>query len=60
MKKIFTLAAAGVLAATTLGAQAQVVLDGQLTAPEITSGNYVLIGKFTNPRGFGDYGLLSL
>ena len=60
MKKIFTLAAASVLAAGALNAQAQVTLDGQLTAPEITAGNYVLIGKYTNPRGFGDAGLLSL
>ncbi|WP_035568069.1 T9SS type A sorting domain-containing protein [Hymenobacter sp. IS2118] len=60
MKKLFTLAAASVLAAGALNAQAQVVLDGQLTAPEITAGNYVLIGKYTNPRGFGDWGLLSL
>lgn len=60
MKKIFTLAAAATLAAASLSAQAQVTVDGQLTAAEVTSGNYVLIGKFTNPRGFGDYGLLSL
>jgi len=60
MKKIFTLAAASFLAAGALNAQAQVVLDGQLTAAEITAGNYVLLGKFTNPRGFGDAGLLSL
>ena len=60
MKKIFTLAAASVLAAGALNAQAQVTLDGQLTAAEITAGNYVLIGKYTNPRGFGDAGLLSL
>ncbi|RZK96490.1 MAG: T9SS type A sorting domain-containing protein [Hymenobacter sp.] len=26
----------------------------------MTSGNYVLIGKYTNPRGFGDAGLLSM
>ena len=60
MKKIFTLAAAGMLATASFGAQAQVTVDGQLTAPEITAGNYVLIGKYTNPRGFGDAGLLSL
>jgi hypothetical protein len=60
MKKIFTLAAASVLAAGSLTAQAQVVLDGQLTAPEVTAGNYTLLGKYTNPRGFGDAGLLSL
>ncbi|GAA4355402.1 hypothetical protein GCM10023185_18200 [Hymenobacter saemangeumensis] len=60
MKKIFTLVTAGVLAAGSLSAQAQVSLDGQLTAAEVTAGNYQLIGKFTNPRGFGDWGLLSL
>jgi hypothetical protein len=60
MKKLFTLAAASVLAAGAFNAQAQVTLDGQLTAPEITAGNYALIGKFTNPRGYGNAGLLSL
>ncbi len=60
MKKIFTLAAASAMAATALSAQAQVVVDGVLNATEMTAGNYVLLGKFTNPRGFGDFGLLSL
>lgn len=63
MKKLFTLAAASVLAAGTLSAQAQVAVDGVLNAGEIgaaNSGRYVLIGKFTNPRGFGDWGLMSL
>jgi hypothetical protein len=60
MKKLFTLAAASVLAAGSLSAQAQVTVDGQLTAAEVTAGNYVLLGKFTNPRGFGNAGLLSL
>ena len=60
MKKLITLATAGVMAVGAFSAQAQVTLDGQLTAPEITAGNYALIGKFTNPRGFGDAGLLSL
>lgn len=60
MKKIFTIAAAGVLATASLGAQAQVTVDGQLTAAEVTAGNYVLLGKYTNPRGFGDAGLISL
>ncbi|WP_210519322.1 T9SS type A sorting domain-containing protein [Hymenobacter terricola] len=60
MKRMFTLAAASVLAAGSLNAQAQVTLDGQLTAAEVTAGNYTLIGKFTNPRGFGNAGLLSL
>ena len=63
MKKLFTLAAASVLAAGTLSAQAQVAVDGVLNAAEIgaaNSGRYVLVGKFTSPRGFGDWGLMSL
>lgn len=63
MKKLFTLAAAGAMAATALTAQAQITVDGTLNAAEIgaaNSGRYVRIGQFTNPRGFGDYGLLSL
>ena len=63
MKKSFTLAAAAVLAIGALSAQAQIVVDGTLTAAEIGvagSGKYVLIGKYTNPRGFGDWGLMSL
>ncbi|WBA42556.1 T9SS type A sorting domain-containing protein [Hymenobacter canadensis] len=63
MKKLFTLAAAGAMAATALTAQAQITVDGTLNATEIgaaNSGRYVRIGQFTNPRGFGDWGLLSL
>ena len=63
MKKMITLAAAGILAAGSLTAQAQIAVDGVLTAAEIgaaNTGKYVLIGKFTSPRGFGDWGLLSL
>lgn len=63
MKKQFTLAAAALLAAGTLSAQAQVAVDGVITAAEIgaaNTGKYVLLGKFTSPRGFGDWGLLSL
>ena len=63
MKKQFTLAAAALLAAGTLSAQAQIAVDGVITAAEIgaaNTGKYVLLGKFTSPRGFGDWGLLSL
>lgn len=63
MKKYLTLAAAGTLAAASFSAQAQVVVDGVLNATEIgaaNTGKYVLLGKFTNPRGFGDWGLMSL
>jgi hypothetical protein len=60
MKKIFTLAAAASLAAASLTAQAQVTVDGVLNTNELTAGNYVLLGKFTNPHSFGDHGLLSM
>lgn len=63
MKKQFTLAAAALLAAGSLSAQAQIAVDGVITAAEIgaaNTGKYVLLGKFTSPRGFGDWGLLSL
>lgn len=63
MKKFFTLAAASALAVGSLSAQAQIAVDGVITAAEIGaagSGKYVLLGKFTSPRGFGDWGLLSL
>ena len=60
MKKAFTLFAAGALAAASLSAQAQITVDGVLNTAELTSGNYVLVGKFTQTRGFGDAGLLSL
>ncbi|GAA3996252.1 hypothetical protein GCM10022408_03550 [Hymenobacter fastidiosus] len=67
MKKIFTLATLGLLSAASFEAQAQVTLDGQLTAAELTAGNYVLLGKSNNFTGnqntgrpFGNNGLLSL
>ena len=61
MKKLFTLAAATTLGLASLGANAQAItVDGQLTAAEISTTGYQLIGKYTNPRGFGDFGLLSL
>lgn len=60
MKKLLTLAAAGTLAALSFSAQAQVTVDGVLNTTELTTGNYVLVGKFTQTRGFGDAGLLSL
>ena len=71
MKKLFTLAAAGVLAASSINAQAQVTVDGQLSAAELTAGNYVLLGKSDNftfatgqnqndNRPFGSRGLLGL
>ncbi|WP_426058932.1 T9SS type A sorting domain-containing protein [Hymenobacter sp. B1770] len=71
MKKLFTLATAGFLAVGAFNAQAQVTVDGELTAAELTAGNYVLIGKSDNftftgtqnqndNRPFGSRGLLGL
>lgn len=60
MRKLFTLAVASAMATAALSAQAQVTVDGVLNANELTAGNYVLVGKFTGARGFGDWGLLSL
>lgn len=63
MKKLFTLAAVGAMAAASFQANAQMTVDGILNSTEIgaaTAGKYVLVGKFTNPHGFGDYGFLSL
>lgn len=71
MKKFFTIATAGALAAASMNAQAQVTVDGQLTATELTAGNYVLLGKSDNftfatgqnqndNRPFGSRGLLGL
>jgi hypothetical protein len=59
MKKLLTLGALGLL--TALGAQAQITQDGRISASEIgsTPTKYQLIGNFTNPRGFGDWGLKS-
>ena len=67
MQKLFTLAAAGILAAGTLNAQAQAItVDGQITATEVSATGYTLVGRDTGPRGFApavgtnDAGLLSL
>ncbi|MCC2545306.1 T9SS type A sorting domain-containing protein [Hymenobacter sp. BT175] len=65
MKKLFTLAAAGALAATSLTAQAQITMDGTIGATEIgaaNTGRYVSLGRFTQPHpaGFGNWGLLQM
>lgn len=63
MKKFFTLAAAGVLTAAAVGAQAQTItINGQLAASEIGATGYQLVGRDTGPRpgGFGDAGILSV
>lgn len=70
MKKIATLTLASALAAASLSAQAQITLDGTITAAEIgtTTGKYQSLGKFTTshtptpggPTGFGNAGLLQM
>jgi len=62
MRKFFTLAAIGTLAATSLSAQAQITLDGVINAGEIGAGRYVSLGQYTapHPAGFGDWGLLQM
>ena len=63
MKKIITLAAASVLAASTFSAQAQITLDGKVSAAEIgaaNTGKYVLVGSYTQTHGYGDYGITKL
>lgn len=69
MNKILTLALATTLAAAAQSAQAQITLDGVITAAEIgTGGNkYQSLGAFSTahnatsgPTGFGNAGLLRL
>ncbi len=70
MKKLTTLALATTLAAAALSAQAQITLDGVITAAEIGTGanKYQSLGKFTTshtpvpkgPTGFGNDGLLQM
>ena len=68
MKKLSTLALATTLAGAALSAQAQITLDGVISATELTTGNYVSLGKFSTshtpvaggPTGFGNAGLLQL
>ena len=56
MKKVFTLAALGLLTAGALSVQAQ-TLDGKVQAGE----GYVRIGEYKSAvRGFGDHGLVAL
>ena len=65
MKKTSTLALTAALAAVSLGAQAQdIAVDGKLLPTEMDNGTaamgkYKLLGSYTNPRGFGTWGLLS-
>ena len=70
MKKIATLALATTLAAAALSAQAQITLDGVITAAELgtAAGKYQSLGAFTTshtpvpngPTGFGNAGLLQM
>ncbi|RZL14182.1 MAG: hypothetical protein EOO62_06160, partial [Hymenobacter sp.] len=70
MTKISTLALATVLATATLSAQAQITLDGVITAAEIGTGGakYQSLGAFSTshtpatggPTGFGNAGLLRM
>ena len=64
MKKLSTLALATTLAGAALSAQAQITLDGVISADELTTGNYMSLGKFTTPhdpgKGFGNAGLLQM
>jgi hypothetical protein len=62
MKHLSTLFATGALALLGLGAQAQapITVNGQLTASEVATSGYQLVGRFTGTRGFGDAGLLAL
>lgn len=52
MKKLFTLAAATVLAASSAHAQAPITIDGQITAAEAVTGGYSLVGLYSGTRGF--------
>lgn len=64
MKKLFTLAAAGALAASGFGAQAQITLDGRVDATEIatatTAGKYTLVSTYSGTHSVADRGLRSL
>lgn len=70
MKRIATLTLATTLVAGALSAQAQIALDGTISAAEIGTGTgkYTSLGRFTTshtpvpggPTGFGNAGLLQL
>ncbi|UOQ74085.1 hypothetical protein [Hymenobacter cellulosilyticus] len=62
MKKIFTLSAVAALTAASLGAQAQITVDGTLAASEIGTGagKYQLVGTYTGTHSAADRGLKAL
>ena len=66
MKKLTTLSLTAAFAAASLGAQAQITLDGVIAENEIGTGpgKYASLGQFTTPHvgndGFGFAGLLQM
>ncbi|SHI88216.1 Por secretion system C-terminal sorting domain-containing protein [Hymenobacter daecheongensis DSM 21074] len=62
MKKIFTLAALGLLSAASMEAQAQITLDGKVSAAEIGTGTgkYQLAGTYTGTHSVANKGLQSV
>ncbi|MCC3153483.1 T9SS type A sorting domain-containing protein [Hymenobacter sp. BT770] len=64
MKKVFTLVAAGALTVAGLSAQAQITLDGKVTAAEIattpTTNKYQLVSTYAGTHSIADRGLKSL
>ncbi|MBT9395581.1 T9SS type A sorting domain-containing protein [Hymenobacter sp. NST-14] len=62
MKALSTLSLAAALAATTLGAQAQITVDGTLAPAEVGvgTGHYQLVGTYTGAHSVADRGLKAL
>ena len=62
MKKHFTLAALGLLTAGAFSAQAQITLDGKVSATEIGAGTgkYQLVSTYTGTHSVADKGLQAL
>ena len=62
MKKIFTLSALTALALASFGAQAQITVDGTLSATEMgtAAGQYQLVGTYTGAHSVADRGLKAL
>ncbi len=62
MKKIFTLSTLAALMAASLGAQAQITVDGTLSPAEMgtAAGQYQLVGTYTGTHSVADRGLKAL
>jgi hypothetical protein len=60
MRKVPTLVLSGALTLGAFTSKAQITIDGELSASEISATNYQLVSRYTGPHGFGDAGLLSL